>query len=376
MDDNNAGLTREQLNELFEAIQDAFPQRGDLAELVYFKLGQKLENIAGGQTGKEIAFNLVVWLDSNGKIGTFVKGALEKNPDNSRLKSIGVEILAQLPPPQKEPSRGGDQLSEKTFSQRVTNNPVVNISAPERSASRQFENEERLAGTSKTYSDGSLDISNKRGQRTQAAKSSDKTFNISEKAYMSLTKSQVEAKNLKTTVEEQKNRIDQLNTFLQNAKAAISEVNAEVKKYEEVNQRIEPHLISCNLLEEYILLCEEYLFDNKHPTEENLKAMKRQAMKILKDCQKDNFAEWVAGLMFADESKLVEYHQNMCAQVKQCAQSLEARLTPNCDLQLVSTALRDLSSGVTDLLDSWTKAQARLHDEITSRLNSIREELA
>lgn len=376
MDFSITTLSPEQREHLFNAILDAFPQKGDLSQLMYLKLGENLDRVAAGQNHSDLVLDLVIWLISNGKVVPFLKGALERNPDNARLKAIGNELLAQFSHAQKEPGRSMDVAPEKSFVQRVTNNPVVNVSGTDRSTSRQFENEERSTGTSKVYSDGSLDISDKRGQKTQDAKSSNLVFATPEKTIQQLAKSKEEAKNLKVIVKDQRSRIDQLNQFLHNAKFAIAEVNELIKKYEEVNQRIEPHLISCNLLDEYIILCGEYLFDHKHPTEENLKAMNRQAMKILKDCQKDNFSEWMTGLAFPDKDPMIVTHQALCASVKQGAQKLEGLLMPDCELQQLNNTLKELSAAVNGLLDSWTKAQGKLHDEITSRLARLREELA
>jgi len=87
-DEEDLVLTGAVYEELVKALNSAFPKRSDLERLVFFKLGENLNVIAGEGNLEYVAFTLAGWAESHGKVRALVRGASAQNPDNRLLKAF------------------------------------------------------------------------------------------------------------------------------------------------------------------------------------------------------------------------------------------------------------------------------------------------
>ncbi len=96
----NRKLTGRQIESFRDALTSAFPQHSSLAQMVKFELSEDLDTIVMHGSGSEVAFRLVTWADSNGRIDDLAKGARHQNPNNHRLCEFldSLDSSADLPP--------------------------------------------------------------------------------------------------------------------------------------------------------------------------------------------------------------------------------------------------------------------------------------
>lgn len=91
--DNNAmRLTGQQYEQLTEALLDAFPSQGKLAQLVTFRLEKNLNAIAIGNDLKEIIFKLIETAQAEGWVTELVTAARQSNPGNPSLFAFAQEF--------------------------------------------------------------------------------------------------------------------------------------------------------------------------------------------------------------------------------------------------------------------------------------------
>lgn len=88
--------------QFFHALLSAFPQVDDLAMFVDFELGQNLEQIVGDATGKAVAYKLIVWCETNGRLKDLIEAAARERAQNPDLcqfmvcfQQITVSSVAQ-----------------------------------------------------------------------------------------------------------------------------------------------------------------------------------------------------------------------------------------------------------------------------------------
>ena len=93
MADTDLELTNTQREDLCAALVSAFPNRGEMARLVNFKLDVDLEVVAGGETYADVVFNLVKWVVAQGKVEALVTGARKQNPGNPSLRAFEQTLL-------------------------------------------------------------------------------------------------------------------------------------------------------------------------------------------------------------------------------------------------------------------------------------------
>jgi hypothetical protein len=81
-------LSIEEQEQLYEAILNTFPSEEALEIMVKYKLKQRLNQIAFGNTYSALVFRLIDWAESQGKLDDLIKGAYESNPNNVKLKEF------------------------------------------------------------------------------------------------------------------------------------------------------------------------------------------------------------------------------------------------------------------------------------------------
>src|SRR5712672_1287028 len=84
-------LSGPQKDQLVSTFLDAFPQYIDLKYVVETKLGVDLEMIVlGGGSRRNSVFELIKWVDSQGRLKELLLGALRENPKNSQLVQCAI----------------------------------------------------------------------------------------------------------------------------------------------------------------------------------------------------------------------------------------------------------------------------------------------
>ena len=76
-----------------DAVVNAFRTEGELTEFVRIRLNQQLALVAGGENLGIIAFQLVEWLDGQGRLPELLDKALAAAPDNDMLKRARDQFL-------------------------------------------------------------------------------------------------------------------------------------------------------------------------------------------------------------------------------------------------------------------------------------------
>ena len=89
-------LSGEDFKKLQEAMLQAYPNKSDLEQIVRFYLDENLDEIAGGNTNKNIIFNLISWAESTGKLKILLEKIYQDRPDNSKLQKTVEELLIKI----------------------------------------------------------------------------------------------------------------------------------------------------------------------------------------------------------------------------------------------------------------------------------------
>ena len=91
-----SSLTTSQFKQLQSALLDAFPDRGQLTQMVFYSLEDKnLDEIADhGANLSRATWQLIQWAKSRGKISDLISGAVDENPENPKLKKFYQEWKA------------------------------------------------------------------------------------------------------------------------------------------------------------------------------------------------------------------------------------------------------------------------------------------
>lgn len=76
------------IDELQEALLDAYPARDDLRMMVRVELDEQLEAIADGANQRIVIFNLVNWAERTGRLEALVQGAQRKNMGNPSMQQF------------------------------------------------------------------------------------------------------------------------------------------------------------------------------------------------------------------------------------------------------------------------------------------------
>ena len=108
-------LTGQQIAQLRNALQDAYPTHAALREMVLEELHENLDAIASvsSETLRATVFSLITWAESTGRTLELIEGAYRHNDANPALREVAaalgvaVAIPTQPPAPNTRPAGGG-----------------------------------------------------------------------------------------------------------------------------------------------------------------------------------------------------------------------------------------------------------------------------
>ena len=83
-----AGMGAVRLEQLHDALLDAFRSHDSLKRMVRFELDQNLDEVAGQGPLTDVVYRLVEWADAEGRLGDLLRGARAQNPGNERLRRL------------------------------------------------------------------------------------------------------------------------------------------------------------------------------------------------------------------------------------------------------------------------------------------------
>jgi hypothetical protein len=92
-------LTPAEAEQFQAALLSAFPNRGNLEQLVFFRLGQELDQLVPPGAYANNVTNLIKWANAEGKAWALLDAAYEKVPGNPKLRAFYQQIKVRLPLP-------------------------------------------------------------------------------------------------------------------------------------------------------------------------------------------------------------------------------------------------------------------------------------
>ncbi len=92
-------LSGKQLENLEKALIDAFPDKGSLERMLWYRLDKNLNQVTGDRDLATVVFNLIKAANAEGWIKDLVCEASQYNPRNLLLQAIATELLADNPTP-------------------------------------------------------------------------------------------------------------------------------------------------------------------------------------------------------------------------------------------------------------------------------------
>jgi hypothetical protein len=101
--------------DLLEALIDAYPNEGELSRLVKFGLGERLAAIVSRGNLRSQANELIEWAAARGKLDTLFREAIERNPENPKLRKLAGQIGADVRREHEQLAEAARQLSTEPF---------------------------------------------------------------------------------------------------------------------------------------------------------------------------------------------------------------------------------------------------------------------
>ncbi|GAB4398579.1 MAG: hypothetical protein OHK0053_17510 [Microscillaceae bacterium] len=92
MPTGNLTFTGKQKEQFRDALLAAFPTEHDLNQLLVFELEENLLNLVGAGPLKIMAFQLIEWAETQGRLEELLIGAIRQNPGNPRLKKFAQSL--------------------------------------------------------------------------------------------------------------------------------------------------------------------------------------------------------------------------------------------------------------------------------------------
>ena len=87
------------LQRLRSVVLDAFPERTDLEQQLWFQLGVRLDEIAADSANlTETVFELLQWAEAHGRTDDLLRALVEARPDRDDLKQLLQEVDDALGP--------------------------------------------------------------------------------------------------------------------------------------------------------------------------------------------------------------------------------------------------------------------------------------
>jgi hypothetical protein len=96
-------LSSTQFQQLDEGLRDAFRSHSDLARMLRFETGERLEDLVGSGGQRQVVFDLIDYFDAQGRIDELIQGAVRQNPGNEVLRNFYETSGSALSlPPKRE----------------------------------------------------------------------------------------------------------------------------------------------------------------------------------------------------------------------------------------------------------------------------------
>ena len=86
-------LSKSEIKDLFEALQDGYRSYDDLRIMVRLNLNQNLEKIVLVRNIEIVILELIEWAESEYKLLDLVWGANNRNPDNLQIRNITYKLF-------------------------------------------------------------------------------------------------------------------------------------------------------------------------------------------------------------------------------------------------------------------------------------------
>ena len=86
-------LSKSEIKDLFEALQDGYRSYDDLRIMVKLNLNQNLTNIVLERNIEIVILELIEWAESEYKLLDLVWGANNRNPDNLQIRNITYKLF-------------------------------------------------------------------------------------------------------------------------------------------------------------------------------------------------------------------------------------------------------------------------------------------
>ena len=86
-------LSKSEIKDLFEALQDGYRSYDDLRIMVRLNLNQNLEKIVLVRNIEIVILELIEWTESEYKLLDLVWGANNRNPDNLQIRNITYKLF-------------------------------------------------------------------------------------------------------------------------------------------------------------------------------------------------------------------------------------------------------------------------------------------
>ena len=92
-------LSGKQIQEIREAILDAYGSVDALRIMLRIELDENLLEIAGGEGLRVLVFNLITWAERSGRVDDLIEGAYRQEPGNPALQQLVQSWRSSLPAP-------------------------------------------------------------------------------------------------------------------------------------------------------------------------------------------------------------------------------------------------------------------------------------
>jgi hypothetical protein len=87
-------LTGPQMATLSDSVLQSFSE-SDLEQLMLFDLNVHLRQVVGGGPLSQVVFNLIVWLNAQGRIDEFLNAIAQRRPRNAGLQQVVAGLRAR-----------------------------------------------------------------------------------------------------------------------------------------------------------------------------------------------------------------------------------------------------------------------------------------
>ncbi len=111
----NGKLTGKQVQEISDAILNAYGSVAALRMMVRIELDEILDEIAGGESLRIVTFNLITWAERSGRVEDLVRGAARYNPGNQALRQLVREW--------SQPNQSGESAPDVSLTTTAAQSP-------------------------------------------------------------------------------------------------------------------------------------------------------------------------------------------------------------------------------------------------------------